>query len=169
MGTHAESGTIAGVTKSSVNFRRLGRMEFSTHFSNKPTRRCKLGFAPDADRHSPSVFTAVRTRKRRIQDAGRGRNFLARASAVGTPVLPAPIPALAIRCGRRRLGYRAHGRLWRYVARARPFARIAPTRRLAVATPAALPRSHLRRLLPPLLACRLHSALAPMRRALSLL
>jgi len=88
MGTHAESGTIAGVTKSSVNFRRLGRMEFSTHFSNKPTRRCKLGFAPDADRHSPSVFTAVRTRKRRIQDAGRGRNFLARASAVGTPVLP---------------------------------------------------------------------------------
>jgi len=33
-----------------------------------------------------------------------------------------------------------------------------------VATPAALPRSHLRRLLPPLTACRLHSAAAPARR-----
>ena len=33
-----------------------------------------------------------------------------------------------------------------------------------VATPAALPRFHLRRLLPPLTACRLHSAPAPARR-----
>ena len=33
-----------------------------------------------------------------------------------------------------------------------------------VATPAALPRCHLRRLLPPLTACRLHSAPAPARR-----
>ena len=68
----------------------------------------------------------------------------------------------------RRLGSRAHGRLWRYVARARPFGRIAPGRRLAVATPAALPRSHRRRLLPPLMARRLHSTPAPARRTCSL-
>jgi len=38
-----------------------------------------------------------------------------------------------------------------------------------VATPATLPHFHRRRLLPPLMACRLHSAPAPARRALSLL
>ena len=45
---------------------------------------------------------------------------------------------------------RAHGRLWRFVVRARPFARIASARGLSVATPAALPRSRRRRLLPSL-------------------
>jgi len=54
-----------------------------------------------------------------------------------------------VRCGRRRLGFRAHGRLWRLVGQARPLARIAPSQ-ARDATPAALPRSHRRRLLPPL-------------------
>ena len=43
----------------------------------------------------------------------------------------------------------AHGRLWRLVVRARPLARIAPSQARDT-TPAALPRSHRRRLLPPL-------------------
>jgi len=46
-------------------------------------------------------------------------------------------------------GFRAHGRLWRLVVRARPLARIAPSQ-ARDATPAAWPRSHRRRLLPPL-------------------
>ncbi len=45
--------------------------------------------------------------------------------------------------------FRAHSRLWRLVVRARPLARIAPSQ-ARDATPAALPRSHRRRLLPPL-------------------
>jgi len=45
--------------------------------------------------------------------------------------------------------FRAIGRLWRLVVRARPLARIAPSQARG-ATPAALPRSHRRRLLPPL-------------------
>jgi hypothetical protein len=36
----------------------------------------------------------------------------------------APIPAPAFRCGRRRLVSCAHGRLWRFVAQAQPFARL---------------------------------------------
>jgi len=43
----------------------------------------------------------------------------------------AATPAPSVRSGRRRLGSRAHGRLWRFVVRARPFARIAPGRRLS--------------------------------------
>ncbi len=63
-------------------------------------------------------------------DAGWRRNsssshFRARHSGA-----PAPIPPPSVRCGRRRLGSRAIGRLWRFVARARPFARIAPRRGL---------------------------------------
>jgi len=38
-GSRVGFGTIAGVTKSSANFRRLVRMEFSTRFSERPTRR----------------------------------------------------------------------------------------------------------------------------------
>ena len=45
--------------------------------------------------------------------------------------------------------FRAHGRLWRLVVRARPLARIAPSQ-ARDATPAALPRFHRRRLLPSL-------------------
>ena len=45
--------------------------------------------------------------------------------------------------------FRAHSRLWRLVVRARPLARIAPSQARDT-TPAALPRSHRRRLLPPL-------------------
>ena len=45
--------------------------------------------------------------------------------------------------------FRAHSRLWRLVVRARPLARIAPSQ-ARDATPAAVPRSHRRRLLPPL-------------------
>ena len=100
-------------------------MEFSTNFSEKPTRRFRLN---EGERGSP-IFTTART-LRRIHDAGRCRNssssrFRARHSGA-----PAPIPAPSVRCGRRRLGSRAIGRLWRFVARARPFARIAPRRRL---------------------------------------
>ena len=81
---------------------------------------------------------------------------------------PASTPASVHSLRSETAWFRADGRLWRFVARARPFARIAPGRRLAVATPAALPRSHRRRLLPPLMARRLHSTPAPARRTCSL-
>jgi len=53
------------------------------------------------------------------------------ASALDPPALPLRFGKNR-RCGRRRLGSRATGRLWRTVAPARPFARIAPSRRLRV-------------------------------------
>ena len=63
--------------------------------------------------------------------------------------------------------FRAPSRYRPSLAIRRPSTTIRQDRSLSqapVATPAALPRYHLRRLLPPLTACRLHSAPAPARR-----
>ena len=72
------------------------------------------------------------------------------AAALGTPALPLRFRLASVRCGRRRLGSRAIGRLWRFVARAPTIRQDRSPSQAPVATPAALPRYHLHRLLPPL-------------------
>jgi len=82
--------------------------------------------------------------------SGRCRNssssrFRARHSGAS-----AALQLASVRCGRRRLGSRAFGRLWRYIA---PRTTFRQDRALSQATGrdiGGLPRSHLRRLLPPL-------------------
>jgi hypothetical protein len=79
--------------------------------------------------------------RRSRYDSGSGHSLRSE-----TPWFPRSRPPLAIRC---------------------PSATIRQDHSLSqapVATPASLPRSHLRRLLPPLTACRLHFAPAPARR-----
>ena len=117
-----------------------GQVKFHRH------RRCATGF-PSAPTIPPACVGIGRGRpyienwlwSSRIQ-RGRMHPALRRSRSVLVRVG---------RCGRRRLGSLAHGRLWRLVAQARPLARIAPSR-TQDATPAALPRVHRRRFLPPL-------------------
>lgn len=100
-------------------------------------------------------------------EAGQGRLRLARAGPDTAPVFRSDCGSgLSLRAETAWL--RAHGRLWRFFVRARPFSRIAPGRGLSVATPAALQRSRRRRLHPPLPAYRLRSALTPTRRQVPL-
>jgi len=125
MPNHAVSGIIAGVTKCAANFRRLDRMASSTRFSGKPTRRISLCLTSATGGPGPSVFTTIQN-----MDTKTGcrltPGFCSASMQVHRSGTPATIPALAIRCGRRRLGYNAYDRLWLFVVQAQPFARIAP-------------------------------------------
>lgn len=78
----------------------------------------------------PVGFTADKPRGNRRSDAGGVGIFPAVAEAPDPPALPLRFRLAFGRCGRRRLGSRAAGRLWRCVAPARPSARIASRRRL---------------------------------------
>ena len=92
-------------------------------------------------------------------DAGGGRN-----SSSGSrfdAVAPLRLTAFSLRSETACLPFA--GRLWRYVAQARPFARLVSVRKGPSTTPAALPHSRRCRLLPPLTAFRLHAAPAPAR------
>jgi hypothetical protein len=107
----------------------LDRTGFSTGFSGKPTRRIRSGLMPAKCGSRPPVFTTIhnvdtRTRCRLTPGFASARGQARHSGA------PLRFRLTALRCGRRRLGSRAHGRLWRFVARAQPFARIAPFRRL---------------------------------------
>ncbi len=82
--------------------------------------------------------------------------ILSRGAVASRPRAIAPgAPARGLSCWRwcsllsETAWFCAHGRLWRLVVRARPLARIARSQ-ARDATPAAVPRSHRRRLLPPL-------------------
>ena len=73
------------------------------------------------------VYFLPSRRPRSTAQARNSSSALFRARHSGAP---AALRLASVRCGRRRLGSRAIGRLWRFVARARPFARIALRRRL---------------------------------------
>jgi len=74
---------------------------------------------------SPILAGTPRNAPRRLTPG-----FLARAGEFPALALPLRFRLPSVPCGRRRLGSRANDRLWRFVVRARPFARVAPRRRL---------------------------------------
>jgi len=121
--------TAAAFTKCAATFRRLGRMSSLRRSSERLTRRFRRRFTSGEGGPCPP-FSCRSVFNHWIPDAGFCRISFSASMRLRHSGAPAPLPARALRCGRRRLGSRAHGRLWRFVARAQPIARIAPFRRL---------------------------------------
>lgn len=106
----------------------MDRMLRSKRFLGMPTNRSRGDVAPydaaSSHRHADRQKSGKRCRPvPELFQLSLPRSTLRCSRSVTGP---------AFRCGRRRLRFRAHSRLWRDVAQARPPARIAPSRKLQV-------------------------------------
>jgi len=113
---------------------------------------------------TPLCFRCCSHRRTPCNAPTPARGSLVSTSGIGPPLrCSAPTSAPAIRCGRRRLGSALTAASGDSSSEHDRSPGSLPVAGSPVATPAALPRSRRRRLLPPLPACRLRSAPAPAR------